>query len=165
MNKKHVIVITGLDTFNTDLMDTALVEVPGDYIRCTCCGAWEPPESFRKPEETKQSRTNCVSCYMDTWVGMNKKKDIYDTFRKLPRHYIKALALMKERELKQTLESLDTVSELIEKLKRLDSSKKIAIKVGEEFTTFGDFIKEDKLNPVYDETVYVLHEVDDCDEY
>ena len=54
-----------------------VVEVPEDYIQCSICGSWEPPESYTEREDGKQTRTNCKSCYIspsDLWGELKKKR-------------------------------------------------------------------------------------------
>lgn len=46
-----------------DLISVSIVEVPDNYIKCSICEGYYPPEDFRKPEQTKQTRTNCTECY------------------------------------------------------------------------------------------------------
>lgn len=53
-----------------------VVEVPEDYIKCSVCGSWEPPESYTEREDGKQTRTNCKSCYespSNLWDELKKK--------------------------------------------------------------------------------------------
>lgn len=165
MKTKHVIGITGIDTLNTDKMDTVLLEVPHDYIRCSVCGSWEPQDSFRKEGEERQSRTNCKVCYEMDYEKMLETKEAYQKFIKLPKHYNKAHKLLRTHELNNQYNSLFSVNELIEELKKLDQSKKIAMKIGSSFynvINYFDFKEESVL--MKEKTVYVLMEINENDE-
>lgn len=38
-------------------------QVPKNWIECSVCGEYYQPESYRKEDETHQTRTNCEVCY------------------------------------------------------------------------------------------------------
>ena len=39
------------------------IQIPKNWIACSVCGEYHSPESYRKLDEIRQSRTNCTKCY------------------------------------------------------------------------------------------------------
>lgn len=69
-----------------DICSFEHISVPENWIECSVCGEYHPPESYRKNDEEKQSRTNCVSCYnmpfqemkdLEEFVAKRKKSELY----------------------------------------------------------------------------------------
>jgi hypothetical protein len=46
-----------------DITTLSVIQVPVEYIECSVCGEFHSPESYRKLDESTQSRTNCEKCY------------------------------------------------------------------------------------------------------
>jgi hypothetical protein len=61
------------------IVDSQVVaqDVPDDWIECSVLGEYRPPEEFRKPGETTQTRTNCTRAYempLEEWEHHKKVK-------------------------------------------------------------------------------------------
>ena len=53
-----------------DIKTMTLIQVPDQWIQCSVCGEYHSPAAYRKPDQEKQSRTNCTSCYEMQWNDM-----------------------------------------------------------------------------------------------
>lgn len=100
------------------------IDVPENYIRCSVCGSWEPPESYTKREDGVQDRTNCKACYeapQESWKEIKAKKQ--DAINSLQYQ----LNLQKLSESKNYMANSISVEEMIEALQELPKGSRLFV--------------------------------------
>lgn len=101
-----------------DSVNLKVIQVPDDYIECTVCHKWCPPEDFHNEGETCQTRTNCSECYFMDHSKMLAKRAKIEKAIKENRYKIAVLkhecnampfAMTKEEVIKRFMEEMEKI--------------------------------------------------------
>ena len=101
-----------------DQINLKVIQVPNDYIECSVCHKWCPPEEFHNENETYQTRTNCRECYNMNRLEMQTKmteikKAIDENHCKISilEHECNAMpfAMSKEEVIKRFMEEMEKI--------------------------------------------------------
>mgnify|MGYP007088035475 CR=1 FL=1 len=95
-------------------------QVPDDHIECSVCGKYQSPDLYRNEGETRQSRTNCKTCYeapSESWDKIRAEVDKYKASRQALEDQLAHQSNL--------LHSSMPVEELIQKLQALPKGSRI----------------------------------------
>lgn len=130
-----------------DIKTLSLIQVPATWIQCSVCGVYHSPSEYRKPDQEKQSRTNCTSCYNMQWDDMQDlKQRTADRFKS--REY-KAVADYLKTGMTYKRNSI-SVEDMIYMLQKLPANSRLIMTQG---GYYADGVLADIHDPVIDKTI------------
>lgn len=130
-----------------DQINLKVIQVPDDYIECTVCHKWHPPEEFSNEDETYQTRTNCRECYNMDYSEMQAKKT--ETEKVIKKNHYK-IAILKHEcyAMPFAMTKEEVIKRFMEEMKKIPDGA-LVVSVRHDIDDFDNFCKVEDY-PIFD---------------